>query len=263
MSKDAYFAQKGISASLLKQYAKSPRKAQLSLTTEMKPTEALILGSCFHEMMENKQTFVVFNEDYRPEPTKTFASKLNKEWKQEFFANNDLVITQSQYGELLDMVQSVKQSQFYRGLQTTRLESIEGGYYFDFPEYRAKCKPDALFNGADGSIVCVDWKTTNETLTGSKSQIEWLIRKLGYDIQAVHYTETLKNVFQKDVNFFFVFVEKSEPYEVIPVWINPKGDYYDEAFIKWQQLFSDCAYSLTNDEWNTIESKLENNLITL
>jgi len=258
-----YFKQKGISASLLKQYAKSPMKAKLSLETESIQSDAFTFGSCFHEMMEDLQSFYVYNADNRPEPDKTFGSKANKEWKEKIYANNELVISQEQFEELKLMVASVKQSQFYKGLESVKFESREEGYYYDFPEGRAKCKPDALYNGADGSIICVDWKTTTESLNGTEWQSKLMVRKFGYELQAVHYTEILKNVFNREVNFFFIFVEKTAPYEVLPVWVNPKGDYYNESFLKWQELFSGLSKCLTTKEWPTLESTLQHKIITL
>ena len=262
MKKD-YFKQKGISASLLKQYAKSPMKAKLSLETPSVQTDAFTFGSCFHEMMENKQSFFIYNADNRPEPDKTFGSKMNKEWRDSIDKNHELVISQSEFEELQKMVDSVKQSQFYKGLESVNFESREEGYYYDFHNGRGKCKPDALYNGADGSIICVDWKTTTEQLNGTEWQSRLMVRKFGYELQAVHYTEILKNVFKKDVNFFFIFVEKSAPYEVLPVWLNPKGDYYNESFIKWVSLFGELSTSLQTGKWPTLEQTLSNKIITL
>lgn len=258
-----YFKRKGISASLLKQYAKSPQKARLSLETPSVQTEAFTLGSCFHEMMEDKQTFLVFDENGKPEPDKTFASKLNKEWKAEIMSSNDLVISISQHDDLLQMVNNVKASSFYKGLESVKLETIEEGYFHEFPTYIGKCKPDALYNGADGTILCIDWKTCGEPLNGSVWQTKAIIRKFGYDIQAVHYTETLRNVFNKKVHFFFVMVEKNKPNDVVPVWMNPDGDYYDEVFAKWQNNFIELSESLTTGKWKTLEETLTNKLITL
>ena len=255
-----------ISAGLLKKFVRSPLKAKTAMDQPSEQSEALTLGSCFHEMMESPDefySFTVFNNDDRPEPDKTFGSKLNKQWKESIYLDNDLVISSDQYETLKLMVESLKRSQFYKSLIGQKLESIEEGYYTEFGNNKAKCKPDALYNGADDSIICVDWKTTAESLTASPGHMTYIIRKLGYDIQAVHYTEVLKNVLNKDVHFFFVFVEKTAPFEVVPVYINPQGDLYNETFEKWNIALSEVNECFKTGVWPTLESKLTNKIITL
>lgn len=263
MEKDYFKNHEWISAGLLKQFVKSPMKAKLQMDQPMIQSEALTLGSCFHEMMEGNQTFTVFNQDEKPEPEKTFGSKLNKEWKEQIYASNKLVISQDQHNNLLLMVESLKQSTFYNSLIGQQLESIEEGYYHEFGNNKAKCKPDALYNGKDDSIICVDWKTTADSLTASPKHIEYLVRKFGYNIQAVHYTEILKNIFKKDVHFFFIFVEKSAPYDVVPVYISPLCEMYNETFERWNVALTDINECFRTGTWPTLESQLTNKVITL
>jgi len=253
-----------ISASLLKVFIDSPQKAHHYINEGQKQSEALTLGRCFHEMMEKKQSFQIFDESQRPEPLKTFASKANKEWKASQLNQDCDVITLAQYTELKNMVDKVHGSEFYKGLTGTKLEGIEKEFYYTFPNgNKAKCKPDALYNGKDGSIICVDWKTTADKLTGSTRKTNYLVSKFKYDIQAVHYSEILKNVLEKDIHFFFVFVEKSAPYDVLPVYINPNGEYYNFAFETWNDGLTDINESFKTNNWKTLEQSIENKYISL
>lgn len=260
---DYYDNHEFVSASLLKVAANSMTKAKNYIQSNDE-TEALVLGRCFHEMMEDKKNFIVYNENSRPEPDKTFGSKLNKAWKAEIMASEADIITLDQYLNLSNAAKAIKESNFYKGLQGTELEGIEKEFYHTFPTgNKAKCKPDALYNGKDGSLICVDWKTTADSLNGSRNSAYWLLKKYKYQLQAVHYSEILKEVTGKEVNFFFMFVEKKAPYDVLPVYINPNGEFYNDSFIEWNDLLSDLNKAFKTDEWPTLEQSIENNYISL
>jgi hypothetical protein len=253
-----------VSASLLKVAAKSLTKAEEYIRAPFKETEALILGRCFHEMMEDKRDFIVYDESQRPEQGKTFASKLNKEWKAGIMAQNEDVITLAQFQDLEKMAKNLKASKFYQGLVGTELEGIEKEFYHEFTTgNKAKCKPDALYNGADGSLICVDWKTTAEPLNGTNRSAFYAVKKFRYDLQAVHYSEILKEKTGKEVHFFFVFVEKTAPYDVLPVYLNPNGELYNDAFIEWNDLLTDLNKCFKTGVWPTLESSIENKYISL
>jgi hypothetical protein len=260
-----YFDNKeDVSASLIKVAAKSLSKANEYINTPNKESEALIIGRCFHEMMEDKRDFLVFDESQRPEPGKTFASKLNKEWKSEMMAKDGDIITLSQFQDLEKMAKNIKASKFYQGLGGTELEGIESEFYHQFNNgNKAKCKPDALYKGADGSLICVDWKTTSDQLTTTSKSAYWAVKKFRYDLQSVHYSEILKEKTGKDVHFFFVFVEKTAPFDVLPVYINPNGELYNDAFIEWNDLLTDLNKCFKTGVWPTLEDSIEQKYISL
>ena len=156
------------------------------------------------------------------------------------------------------MVHSVKASKFYKSLEGLNLESQEQGYYTEVAGCKIKCKPDALFNGANDSIICVDWKTTSESLTSHKWQYERVCKKFGYDLSAVHYSEVLLNHFKKEIHFFLVFVESSAPYEVMPVYINRQGEMYQATFDRWIKAIQGLTLAKDTNEWATIESNVQN-----
>jgi hypothetical protein len=258
--KNYYDNHEWISASLLKIFEKSPAKAKAAMEAEQTKTEALLLGTAFHQLMETGKCEVnVFDPEERPEPNKDFRSPPNREWKKSFGE----CINIDQFIDLKKMVAAVKSSSFYKGLTGVKLESIEEGYYIEIAGNKAKCKPDALYKGADGSIICVDWKTTAESLNGSVANAARIVKKHGYDIQAVHYTEILKAYFKKPVNFFFIFVEKVEPFDVLPVWINPQGEFYDLTFARWFDILQRANTCFKTGNWPTLEESLTNKYIQL
>jgi len=259
-----YYNHEFVSATLLKQFAKSPTKAKAYMSESKSESEALKQGRCFHEMMEDKREFLVFDPDQRPEPGKTFASKENKLWKESMLSRDGDIISLEQFQTLEAMVKKIKESKFYKGLQGTELEGIEKEFYHTFNNgNKAKCKPDALYNGADGSIICVDWKTTADSLNTSERSAYWLVKKFQYNIQAVHYSEIIKEITGKDVHFFLVFVEKASPYDVLPVYINPNGEFYNESFLEWNEALTGLNNAFKTGVWNTLEESIEGNYIKL
>jgi len=249
-----------VSASLLKVIDRSPSKAKAYINNTTSTTEAMTVGSVFHELMETETTTTpVFDQSKRPEKDKTFGSKINKKWKESF----GVCITADQYVDLKSMVAAVKASRFYKGLESVKLETREKVYCQEINGQKAKCKPDALYHGKDDSIVCVDWKTTSESLSASPYNAARVVKKFGYQFQAVHYTEILKQDFHKPVHFFFVFVDKTAPFDVLPVYISPKGEMYNETFGRWFELLK-----LTNDcfrtgNWPTLEESITDKYIQL
>ena len=247
-----------IASTLLKQYAKSPRKAKAYIDGEKQDTTAMMEGRIFHQMMDEDHSFKVFDANDRPEPDKTFASKANKEWKASVYDTDRDVIDMENYVRLDAMVQSVMNSKFYQTLQGVRLESQEEGYYSEVAGCKIKCKPDALYEGANGSIVCIDWKTTSESLTSDPWVYQRICRKFGYDLSAVHYSEVLRNHFMKEVHYFLVFVENKEPYEVMPVYISRQGEMYQQTFDRWIEAVQGLTKCLQTGKWPGIESQVTN-----
>jgi len=91
-------------------------------------------------------------------------------------------------------------------------------------------------------------------LTASPKNITRILNKYNYAIQAVHYTEILRQVTGKEVNFFFVFVEKSEPFEVLPVWLNRDGEYYNNWFDIWNEAVQQADKAIKSGVYPTLEN---------
>lgn len=76
-----------ISNTQLNQFRKSPAHWKHYVTEKKEPTEAMIKGAFAHCIALNqpRDRFFVLKEEERPEPEKTFGSKLNKAWLEEIY----------------------------------------------------------------------------------------------------------------------------------------------------------------------------------
>ena len=211
------------SQSLLQKFLGSAADVKEAIEAPDEPTAALIEGSVFHAMIEKDfSKFVTFNPDLRPEPNKNFNSTLNKEWKQSFYdfakSENKVIIDENDYLNLEKMIFKLWESEIYQRLMKIPFIDAEKHYKAKINGIGLKCKPDYLSLSADEKLVfCVDWKKTKDELTSNPYHITRIIRKYNYHIQAVHYTEILREVTKKEVVFCLVFVQNSQPYNIVPV----------------------------------------------
>lgn len=107
-----------LSFSSLKKFSVSPRNFLKEKTKPYTPpTAAMIEGSAVDCLLLEgvevfNQKFLVIEEEQRPEPDKTFGSKLNKEWKQALidtaFKENKEVLTSDQFKSALELVESIQ-----------------------------------------------------------------------------------------------------------------------------------------------------------
>ncbi len=227
-------------------------------------SDALLFGSAFHAAVEKKPIHVVLNPDERPEPDKTFGSKLNKAWKAEFLqqAENDgkILLDLEEANKLQFMVKSLHNSEIFQKLQNVQFIGAEQYYKAELFGLKLKCKPDFLAYGKNKDvIICVDWKSTREKLTGNPVQLKYICKSYGIDFQAVHYTETLKKALGKEVVFCPIFVEKTEPFSVLPAALMKGSELYENAYIKWMQCVED-AKTFNIEQTETLEKKIKRQL---
>jgi hypothetical protein len=78
-----------------------------------------------------------------------------------------------------------------------------------------KAKPDAVVSLPDGSVMCVDLKTTSADLTAA--DLSRTIAAYGYHRQAAHYLDALASQGVVDATFLLVFVAKEPPHDAC--WI--------------------------------------------
>ena len=220
------------SQSLLQKFLGSAADVKEAIESPDEPTAALIEGTVFHSLIEKDfSKFAILNENERPEPDKNFGSKLNKEWKNTFYEvakeQSKVVINLETYDNLEKMIFKLWESEIYKRLMKIPFVGAEKHYQTKINGIGLKCKPDRLSLSADEKLVfCVDWKKTREELTSNPYQIARIIRKYNYHFQAVHYTEILREVTKKEVVFCLVFVQNSQPYNIVPVLIQKGGELY-------------------------------------
>ena len=203
---DNYFEDKEyISSSMVKQALQGSKKQFDYAMEQTLESEALLVGSAFHAMMLEPDNY---KKLYAFEPNMDRRTKAGKEyilnWKEE---NKDIPHhLPGKYEEMLiNMKESLDNHPRYKDLikgpdvgerEVIKLFELEG----------AKCKAKVdYYNPEDNYIL--DIKTCNSVKI---DDIIESIKKYMYGVQAAFYLDGLKAH-----KFYFVFIEKKAPYDVV------------------------------------------------
>ena len=180
---------------------------------KFKKTDALDFGTAAHAFVLEPDLFHseyhIFDEDNRPEPEKTFASKLNKAWKEGIYKDHANVISSEDYQKLIEMKKYLFSNFYAKYLLTKGVNELS--HYIDvFEDVGCKFRPDSLHVK---KRIVVDYKTVADaSLEGCMKYIA------NYDghIQAAYYTDLFEHCYPstKPAQFYWVFQEKTKPYGV-------------------------------------------------
>ena len=187
-----------ISSSFVKGVAKH------SVGKAMQPSgynNAFAFGSAFHDYMQ----FGKLPEWYAVSPD---IDKRTKEYKSWVSDNSDkTIITDSEYNDLVQMYANVQSNDFYKNMITHYETLHEYSYFADCDNLRFRVRPDVHWRDNTSVITAIgDYKTCQDV-----TQFKYDIKKYGYDIQAVFYSDILGI---NPVQFYFIAVEKTAPYTV-------------------------------------------------
>lgn len=241
------------SFSFLKNFAKSPMAAKAYMERTIEPTPQMVFGSLFHAVMSNtvKAEFIIYNELDRPEPDRTMGTAKNRAWKrqinEEAMDANLIMVNQDDHCKALQMREAVQAHEFGKKLLDWSGEVEKKYYHGDFMGKLDKWLPEQK--------LVIDWKTTAEI------RPQWMgsdIKKYYYHAQAALYSHLMG-----DVDVMFVFIEKKEPFDVLPVLIEAGSELMDEgaALIQlWRDQADECFRS---GKWPGISSNFENGVLTL
>lgn len=243
-----------LSSSMLKQFAFSGRHFLAYKTArengENKTSDAMALGTCVHSLMDDKNDYTIIDFALRPQPDKDFRTKENAAWKRDLMENAINPIEKEEFERAEKMANGIKNSDFFKALSKLgELEGSEKTYETELHGLKVKCRVDKIYNFDDDHVLIVDWKSTKEQLKKDYFQYEYLIKNKSYNyhISMVHYCEIIKAVTGKNVIFCFVFVENSEPYDIMPVYISMESKFYDEAQTKWLDLILRAKFAIENN----------------
>lgn len=208
--KDPYFDIPRLSNSAMGDLKKCPAYFKWRQENPMGHKDAFDLGSLVHcivlEPLEVEKRFAMFSTDARPEPDKTMASKLNKEWKAEFIKLNEfkIVMEQSEWNEAYAMSNSVRKA---AGELLTNPENVfEKTILWERDGVEMKGKID-IWN----PNFLVDIKTTRATNPGHFMREANF--KYSYYRQAAVYLDGDANGFYSgEKPFYFITVENTAPY---------------------------------------------------
>ena len=170
-----------------------------------------------HDYSEFKKNVAIFDESERPEPNKNFGATLNKEWKADFYKDNEnKLIIPINGNDSLDTLTILKKSLYDHPAAPKLLIGCEyqTTVFWTCPKtgMKLKCRPDFWKpeNSKRGSIV-VDLKTDRNTETDDHLKT---IYNLNYPIQAVMVLEGLKAVklINENHRFFWIVCSKDTPF---------------------------------------------------
>ena len=209
ISNAEYRTMEGISASDLKRMVKSMAHWKYSKEHPDEGDSAdLKFGRAYHKLMLEPDDF---NNEFVVSPK---IDKRTKEGKEEYArflvkAGNKEVIDEETYQKLLDMKKELYKTPFVKLL--IKGEHEKSFFWTDAETgIKCKCRPDS-FGQIKDQYICIDLKTTKDAET------DHFMRdaiKLGYDIQASHYTQGLESTYGKNFKFIFIAQEKTAPYLV-------------------------------------------------
>jgi hypothetical protein len=201
---DNYYEDKEyITASMVKQALQGSKKQFDYAMQYSKESEAMLVGSAFHCMMLEPDKF---SKLYAFEPAMDRRTKAGKEYILQWQEDNKDIpyhIPGKHEEMLLNMKDSLNNHPIYNSLIKSNGER-EVIKLFELEESKCKSKID-YYDVDDNYIVDI------KTCTSAKvDDIVESIKKYMYGIQAAFYLDGLRAH-----KFYFVFVEKKAPYDVV------------------------------------------------
>lgn len=231
-------------------------------------TPAMRFGRAYHSIIEGKffARFAIFDETARPELDKTMASKANKEWKATFLQaakeNNMEVIGREEADQIGAMLERLKANEIVQMIKAFDLVQEEA-FRAEIDGYKIKCKPDGLQlnRGKNGENLVIDWKTCASV---HPMKVKYDIPKFGYDVQAAMYSEIISAMNDnRETNFMFIFQEKNEPYDVLPVVIRWGSNVMQEGSDKWRDYYIQARKCFDTGIWPGVANKYEGGVLIL
>ena len=178
----------------------------------------------------------IFDETQRPEPDKTFGSKLNKEWKQNFIdkaqQENKYVIPKSG-NDSFETVECLLDSCYRDKTIQALLKNVEYQSSIFWTDKNTglnlKTRPDVIKSRKNAII---DVKTTTD---GSPEEFKRAMVKYDYPIQATTQIDGVVSggLMEKLDHYFWLVLEKNPPYSATLYEFTPE----DRVFIEEQYRF--------------------------
>lgn len=225
MSNKEYHSREEISSSFIKNVSKhSVGRASIPLDTSGALGQALIMGDAFHEYMELdsiSDRFVI-----KPDSL-NLSTKAGKVWKASIDPSKH-IITESDLTDIKGMHLSVNNDPFVKKIKQTeescKIADVdfqlrdEWSFFAEGDDehtrgLKFRIRPDRHISIDDSVDWIIDWKSTNDLM----KLIRWGFIDLGYDQQAVFYSDFIGIDPSK---FVFVCVEKKPPYSCRPIFMS-------------------------------------------
>lgn len=203
-----YFKIDAVSNSDLKHFKRSPAHYRWYKDNGQERKEHFDFGNVVHllvfEPEKIKDRVIIYDENARPEPDKTFASIKNKAWKKAFFEGNDdkAIITLHDFQLAKKVVDGIHRNRYASDLIMDAQNEFEKVFEWEFNGVKCKAKLD-ISNPAFNA----DIKTCQDAGPRQFIRDAW---NYDYYRQAAIYNYGSSKNFLKD--FFFIAVEKEPPF---------------------------------------------------
>ena len=239
MTEQEYRAAPGVNKSTLWEMRKSPAHYKYLLDHPAADTPALRFGRALHAAV---LTPTAYKRDFRIAPDVDKRTKSGKEvyaaWldslpagAEEISAEDARIIT--------EMVKSIKgNTEAMNLLRKTRRE-MPLFWADQLTGLKCKCRVDA-YNGS----FAVDLKTTTDA---SSRAFQRDAIKYGYHVQAAHYLDGIRAAKGMTPDWFFITIEKAEPYAVHIFKVSDQFIEYGE-YIR-DELLQKLKRCIETDSW--------------
>lgn len=209
ISNKEYRQREGLSASDLKRMVKSMAHWKYAKDNpEDADSPALLFGRALHKLVLEPSDF---DNEFVVSPKFDRRTKEGKAQYEKFLEDSKGkdIIDEETMQTLCDMRDSLYATPFVKKLINGEHEK---SFFWEDSTcgIPCKCRPDS-FGKINGNHIIVDLKTCSDAETSAFMRDS---QKFGYDIQAAHYCEGLKQIYGEDFSFVFIAVEKKPPYAV-------------------------------------------------
>jgi hypothetical protein len=205
-SNKAYHARTELSASMLKNFAESPRLFEahyVTKTISSEPSPAMMLGTAVHtailEPMEYRKNYVTCPHECSDKRTNAY-----KAWAAGI---GDREVLSAEHAERVEgCVNAVKQSRIASEILNAA-QYVERS--FSYTDFLSNVPCRVRFDAIAGNVI-VDLKTVSD---GSAKAFENSVAGFGYHLQAVHYLEGLRTIEPgRAWHFVFITLETVQPF---------------------------------------------------
>lgn len=250
---DQYINAHGVSASGLKQLARSPWHYKNRAFSE--PTRAMLAGTLAHcailepDAMEGR--YCVVPEDAPRKPTKAQLSAKNPseesrqamQWWDAFTRENGgkTLITQKEYALCSEQLRAIAANEYLRNLLSRGASEVS--FFWEDEKTGIYCKGRADFLSHDTQYA-VDLKTCVDESPNGFGRAS---ARLRYDLQAAHYQEGLRVIFGVKPHFVFAAISNASPVLAVPYILTEEVE--QNARDDWRNLLDLLADCRKNDHW--------------
>lgn len=273
-----------LSSSQLKRYAVSPKAFKFALDHPEPQTDAMRIGSLFHDLMacsakhydngtkaiaEWMRHIAIFDPPKNEKTGQLYGrtTKAYKEAYETFLQANEgkTIASQEEVDTVLKMNQSLLIDCGATSEQVCKLlkwaKATEVSYFYETEDgIKLKVRPDLLTRDK-----LIDWKSTSlDDLT--EESIAKAIIKYGYHISLSMYQFVIHEIEGKWYTPILVFVQKQEPFDAVMCDISEWCYSYapDEDFVKpgvgaleFRKLLDLHTGCVKNNEWPGAENTIE------